>query len=67
MIDTSVSYMVISERYGIGRSTAVDIMKSQKILECFSKKMVDLGMMEEITKIIEYIYGSGNRGKKPFL
>ena len=42
-------------------------MKSQKILECFSKKMVDLGMMEEITKIIEYIYGSGNRGKKPFL
>ena len=64
MIDTSVSYMVISERYGIGRSTAVDIMKSQKI---FSKKMVDLGMMEEITKIIEYIYGSGNRGKIPFL
>ena len=55
LIATGTSYTLISERYGIGRSTVVDIKKNQNKLEGFSKKMVDMGMKKAKTmKIGEY-------------
>ena len=55
LIATGISYTLISERYGIGRLTVVDIKKNQNKLEGFSKKRVDMGMKKAKTmKIGEY-------------
>ena len=40
----SVSYTVIGEQYGIGRSTVGDIKKNRKKILEFSSKMVEMGM-----------------------
>ena len=42
LLDKSVSYTVIGEKYGIGRSTVSDIKKN-KIL-AFKKGMLEIGM-----------------------
>ena len=49
LIARGTSYTVISEQYGIGQSTIVDIKKSKHKLEGFSKEMVDMGMKETKT------------------
>ena len=44
LLDKSVSYTVIGEQYGIGRSTVRDIKKNRKKILEFSSKMVEMGM-----------------------
>ena len=44
LLDKSVSYSVIMEKYGIGKSTVSDINKNREKIRSFSREMVDMGM-----------------------
>ncbi len=44
LIECGTSYTVISERYGIGRSTFGDIKKRKSQLESFKRRLQDMGM-----------------------
>ncbi len=44
LMDESVSYAVISEKYGVGRSTVNGIKKNREKLLTFKKDMIDMGM-----------------------
>ena len=44
LIDKSVSYSIISEKFGIGRSTVSDIKKNKEKILSFKREMVDMGM-----------------------
>ena len=44
LLDKSVSYSVIMEKYGIGKSTVSDVNKSRLKIRCFSREMVEMGM-----------------------
>ena len=44
LIEKGTSYAIISERYGIGRSTVFDINKNNESLKKFSKKMTEIGV-----------------------
>ena len=55
LVDAGTSYTIVSERYGVGRSTVAGIKKKRLELEGFSKKMVDMGMKKPKTmKLGEY-------------
>ena len=55
LIESNVSYTVISERFGIGRSTVCDINRTKDELRRFSQKMVDMGTKNVKTmKVGEY-------------
>ena len=43
LIESNVSYTVISERFGIGRSIVCDINRTKDEIRRFSQKMVDMG------------------------
>ncbi len=47
LLDTSISYKVICERYGIGKSTVGDIKKNRLKIMNFKSKMVDMGMTKK--------------------
>ena len=56
LLDKSVSYSVICEKYGIGKSTVGDIKKNrQKILQ-FRSTMVDMGMSRKVIVMAVYIW-----------
>ena len=44
LLDKSVSYTVICEKYGVGRSTVGDIKKNREKIISFKKEMIDMGM-----------------------
>lgn len=44
LIDKSVSYSIISEKFGIGRSTVSDIRKNKEKILSFRRQTVDMGM-----------------------
>ena len=46
MLNKSVSYMVIMEKYGIGKSTVSDIKKNKMKIIGFLHEMVDMGMKD---------------------
>ena len=55
LIESNVSYTVISERFGIGRSTVCDINRTKDEIRRFSQKMVDMGTKNAKTrKVGEY-------------
>ena len=54
LIARGMSHTVISECYGIGWSTIVDIETSQHKLEWFSKKMVDSMKKTKTMKVGEF-------------
>ena len=45
-----VSYTLISEKYGIGRSTVVDIKKNKAKLRAYKHKMTEMGVKKVTTK-----------------
>ena len=45
-IKSGTSYTVISERYGIGRSTVADIKKNSSKLVTFKQKTVEMGFQK---------------------
>ena len=55
LIESNVSYTVISERFGIGQSTVCDINRTKDEIRRFSQKMVDMGTKNAKTrKVGEY-------------
>ena len=55
LIDSNVSYTVISQHFDIGRSTVCDISRKKDELLQFSQKMVDMGAKNVKTmKVGEY-------------
>ncbi len=72
LIECETSYTVISEKYGIGRSTVGDIKKQKSKLESFKRRLQDMGMKKIESKTMKigeyklleealYIYGLGSR------
>lgn len=53
MLDKSVSFAIIMEKFGIGKSTVSDIKKNKAKIIAFSQEMVDMGMQKqaEVMKI----------------
>ena len=47
LLDKSVSYSVVCEKYGIGRSTVGDIKKNRLKIMNFKAEMVDMGMSKK--------------------
>ena len=47
LIDKSVSYTVIAERYGIGKSTVSDIRKNREKIEKFGRDATEMGMKKK--------------------
>lgn len=47
MLDKSISYSVICEKYGIGRSTVGDVKKNRDKLTKFRSDMVSMGMSRD--------------------
>ena len=43
LLNDHVSYTIISEKYGIGRSTISDIKKNQQKIIAFKQGMIDRG------------------------
>ena len=50
LLDTSVSYTVICEKYGIGRSTVEEIKKNREKLLQIKKETEAMGMKREATQ-----------------
>lgn len=48
LLDKSVSYTVIAEKYGIGRSTVADIKRSKAKILRFQDEMVELGVKRKV-------------------
>lgn len=46
-LKSGTSYAVISERYGIGRSTVANIKKNSSKLETFKQKTVEMGFKKQ--------------------
>ncbi len=44
MLDKSVSYTVIAEKFGIGKSTVGDVKKNREKILKFQGEMIDMGM-----------------------
>ena len=53
LIESNVSYTVISERFGIGRSTVCDINRTKDETRRFSQKMVDMGTKNAKTRKVD--------------
>ena len=53
LLNSGTSYTIISDKYGIGRSTVADIKKSASKLEAFKKKMVDMGFKKASAKTMK--------------
>ena len=51
LIDSNVSYTVISERFDIGRSTVCDISRKRDELLRFSQKMVDMAAKKRLSSL----------------
>ena len=43
MLDKSVSYTVIAEKFGIGKSTVSDLKKNKEKIRSFQREMIDMG------------------------
>ena len=73
MLDKSVSFAVIMEKFGIGKSTVSDIKKNKAKIIAFSQEMVNMGMQKQakVMKISDdrcldqavFLYGSGKRAR----
>ena len=50
LLRKGTTYTVISEKYGIGRSTITDIKKNEAKLRSFKEKMMEMGVKEVTTK-----------------
>ena len=50
-IKTGTSYTVISERYGVGRSTVADIKRNASKLEKIKQKTVEMGFKKATFKV----------------
>ena len=48
LLEDNVSYAVIQEKYGIGKSTVAGISKSRKKILQFKSEMVDLGVKKTV-------------------
>lgn len=48
MIDSSTSYTIICEKYGIGRSTVSDIKRNREKLLAFKKKLKEMGTKRNV-------------------
>ena len=44
MLDKSVSYSIIAEKFGIGKSTVSDLKKNKEKIRGFQREMIDMGM-----------------------
>ena len=53
LLKKGTSYTIISEKYGIGRSTVSDIKKNESKLNKFKKKMTDMGVKAVNTKAMK--------------
>ena len=47
MLDKSVSYTVIAEKFGIGKSTVSDLKKNKEKILCFQREMMEMEMKKE--------------------
>lgn len=47
MLDESVSYGVIAEKFGIGKSTVSDLKKNKEKIRSFQREMIDMGMKRQ--------------------
>ena len=67
LIDKLVSYSIILEKFGIGRSTVSDIRRNKEKILSFKREMVDMGMKKQprMVKIRNWIklctYSSNKR------
>ena len=52
-IKTGTSYTVISERYGVGRSTVADIKRNASKLEKIKQKTVEMGFKKATFKVMK--------------
>ena len=75
LLQKGTLYTIVSEKYGIGRSTVADIKKNELKLKAFKQKMTDMGVRSVDTKAMKlgtyknldaalYIYCLGNSKKK---
>ena len=53
LLRKGTSYTVISEKYGIGRSTITDIKNNEAKLKSFKEKMTEMGVKEVTTKLMK--------------
>ena len=53
LIDKSVSYTIICEQYGIGRSTVGDIKKNRAKIISFKKNLVEMGCTSKKAKVMK--------------
>ena len=68
LLDKSISYTIIAERFRIGKSTIGDIKKNREKFFKFKSEMIDMGMTRsaKVMKLsddnkLDQIYGSGRR------
>ena len=47
MLDKSVSYSIIAEKFGIGKSTVSDLKKNKEKIRGFQREMMDMGMKRQ--------------------
>ena len=46
-LDKSVSYTVIAEKFGIGKSTVSDLKMNKEKIRSFQREMIDMGMKKQ--------------------
>ena len=47
MLDKSVSYSIITEKFGTGKSTVSDLKKNKEKIRGFQREMMDMGMKRQ--------------------
>ena len=53
LLDQSVSYTVICEKYGVGKSTVRDIKQNREKIIDFEKNMVEMGVNRKTKKVMK--------------
>ena len=53
LLQKGTSYTIVSEKYGIGRSTVANIKKNESKLKVFKQRMTDMGVKSVDTKAMK--------------